>query len=179
MESPADAALAPCRNCGAVPLAQTPLPRFCAQCGQERTLHPPTVIEFVHEFVGHYVALEGPLWRTLGLLVARPGRLTREYLAGRRRRYVLPLRLYLSASFLFFVVLKLIPSAVDEVATRQVDGTPVAAVAGVASAARDGIAHSSRRAGARTRTRTLARRRCASATATRPATRHAHPSRAG
>ena len=85
----------------------TPAPlKFCPECGQETTLHPPTLGEFLHEFVGHYVALEGQLWRTLGLLLARPGRLTREYLDGRRRRYVLPLRLYLTASFVFFLVLK-------------------------------------------------------------------------
>ena len=92
-----------CRNCG----TQAPL-KFCPACGQETTLHPPTLGEFLHEFVGHYVALEGTLWRTLGLLICRPGRLTREYLDGRRRRYVLPLRLYLTASFLFFLVLKLV-----------------------------------------------------------------------
>lgn len=28
-------------------------------------MHPPTFGEFVHEFVGHYVALEGALWRTM------------------------------------------------------------------------------------------------------------------
>jgi hypothetical protein len=124
MHAESVAGLAPCRNCGAVPVAQTPPPRYCARCGQEATLHPPTLGEFLHEFVGHYVALEGPLWRSLALLFARPGRLTSEYLAGRRRRYVLPLRLYLSASFLFFVVLKLIPSAVDEVTVTQAGRTP-------------------------------------------------------
>jgi hypothetical protein len=93
-----------CRNCG----EQAPL-KFCPECGQETTLHPPTLGEFLHEFVGHYVALEGTLWRTLGVLLRRPGRLTREYLDGRRRKYVLPLRLYLTASFLFFLVLKLMP----------------------------------------------------------------------
>ncbi len=93
-----------CRNCG----SQAPL-NFCPECGQETTLHPPTLGEFLHEFVGHYVALEGALWRTLGMLLMKPGRLTREYLDGRRRRYVLPLRLYLTASFLFFLVLKLTP----------------------------------------------------------------------
>ena len=94
-----------CRNCG----EQAPL-KFCPECGQETTLHPPTLGEFLHEFVGHYVALEGALWRTLRLLVAKPGRLTREYLDGRRRKYVLPLRLYLTCSFLFFLVVKLTPS---------------------------------------------------------------------
>lgn len=96
-----------CANCGAdLPLTQSL--RFCPHCGQETTLHPPSFWEFVHEFVGHYVALEGALWRTLALLLLKPGRLTREYFAGRRRRYVLPLRLYLSASFVFFVLVKLL-----------------------------------------------------------------------
>jgi hypothetical protein len=100
-----------CRNCGADFAALEPPPLYCSQCGQDTTLHPPSLREFLHEFVGHYVALEGPLWRTLGLLLTRPGRLTQEYLAGRRRRYVLPLRLYLTASFLFFVIAKVLPGA--------------------------------------------------------------------
>lgn len=94
-----------CRNCG----TEAPL-SFCAACGQETALHPPTLGEFVHEFVGHYIALEGALWRTLHRLLLRPGRLTTEYLAGRRRRYVLPLRIFLTASFVFFLTLKLLPA---------------------------------------------------------------------
>ena len=109
-----------CRNCG----AQAPL-EFCPACGQETTLHPPTLGEFLHEFVGHYVALEGTLWRTLGLLLLRPGRLTREYLDGRRRRYVLPLRLYLTASFVFFLVLKLVAGSLPAATTMLVDGRPM------------------------------------------------------
>jgi hypothetical protein len=104
MTSPA---LTRCANCGA-DLPLTGALRFCPHCGQETALHPPSFWEFVHEFVGHYVALEGALWRTLALLLLKPGRLTREYFAGRRRRYVLPLRLYLSASFVFFVLVKLL-----------------------------------------------------------------------
>ena len=106
-----------CRNCG----TQAPL-NFCPECGQETALHPPSLVEFLHEFVGHYVALEGTLWRTLWLLVRRPGRLTREYLDGRRRRYVLPLRLYLTASFLFFLALKLVAGSVFHGVDVQVAG---------------------------------------------------------
>jgi len=122
-----------CRNCG------TPAPlNFCPACGQETTLHPPTLGEFLHEFVGHYVALEGSLWRTLGLLLCRPGRLTREYLDGRRRRYVLPLRLYLTASFLFFLVLKLVAGTITPGMKVLVDGRDMAVAeyrAEIASAA--------------------------------------------
>jgi hypothetical protein len=88
-----------CRNCGA-PTGG----RFCADCGQTTALHPPTVREFVHEFITHSVALEGALWRTLVALLIFPGRLTVEYFAGRRARYIAPLRLYLTASLILFAV---------------------------------------------------------------------------
>ena len=60
----------------------------------------------MHEFIGHYVALEGKLWKSLGLLLFRPGRLSLEYIKGRRVRYVQPLRMYLTFSLIFFAVLK-------------------------------------------------------------------------
>lgn len=90
-----------CRNCGTAVNAN-----YCPNCGQETVLHVPSAGEFLHEFVGHYVALEGKLWKSLGYLLFRPGRLTREYLDGRRVRYVLPLRLYLTFSIIFFAVFK-------------------------------------------------------------------------
>lgn len=52
------------------------------------------------------MALEGKLWRTLALLVKRPGELTRQYLHGRRVPYLEPLRLYLTLSLIFFALAK-------------------------------------------------------------------------
>jgi hypothetical protein len=92
---------AQCRNCGADASGN-----YCAHCGQETRLHMPSFMEFAHEFVGHYVALEGKLWGTFTRLLFRPGALTNEYLAGRRRRYVEPLRLYLTLSILFFALIR-------------------------------------------------------------------------
>lgn len=94
-------AVSDCPNCGANVSGN-----FCHQCGQETVLHPPSTREFLHEFIGHYVALEGKLWKSLGLLLFRPGRLTLEYIKGRRVRYVQPLRLYLTFSLIFFAVMK-------------------------------------------------------------------------
>lgn len=94
-----------CHNCGAAVSG-----KFCPECGQETTLHVASAREFLHEFIGHYVALEGKLWKTLALLVFRPGMLTAEYIAGRRARYVQPLRIYLTLSILFFALLKYGPS---------------------------------------------------------------------
>ncbi|MDL2357134.1 MAG: DUF3667 domain-containing protein, partial [Pseudomonadota bacterium] len=83
---------------------------FCAACGQETALQVASAREFLHEFIGHYIALEGKLWKTLVLLLCRPGKLTAEYIAGRRVRYVQPLRLYLTLSILFFALLRFAPA---------------------------------------------------------------------
>lgn len=61
--------------------------------------------DFSHEYFQHFVTLEGRLWRSLWMLVSQPGQLTLEFIAGRRRRYVRPLPLYLSLSFLMFLLL--------------------------------------------------------------------------
>jgi hypothetical protein len=105
----------PCPNCGQAQPQQaseiTAQHRFCAACGQPMRPHAPTFWEFVHEFVGHYISLEGHLWPTLRDLFLRPGALTMAYLRGQRTRYVLPLRLFLSASFAFFLLTNVLGDA--------------------------------------------------------------------
>ena len=105
-----DEETANCHNCGAAVSYH-----YCALCGQETKLHVPSAAEFIHEFVGHYIALEGKLWTTVRKLMLRPGFLTAEYIAGRRARYVQPLRVYLTFSILFFFVLKLAGTPVGKV----------------------------------------------------------------
>nr|WP_229521341.1 DUF3667 domain-containing protein [Massilia sp. IC2-477] len=90
-----------CKNCGA-----TTQGNYCHQCGQAAHLHVPSAREFLHEFLAHYVALEGKLWKSLALLLFKPGFLSREYIEGRRVRYLEPLRLYLSFSIIFFALVK-------------------------------------------------------------------------
>lgn len=98
-----------CLNCGTSVHGH-----FCSHCGQETANHMPSAGEFLHEFVGHYVALENKLLKTLALLLFRPGRLTRDYLDGKRARYVLPLRLYLTLSLVFFAIFKWETSGFEE-----------------------------------------------------------------
>jgi hypothetical protein len=105
MTTDASAALISCPNC-AQPLAP-PGARYCAHCGQEAHLRPPTLMEFAQQFAGNYISTEGALWRSLHLLFTRPGQLTLEYWAGRRKHYVLPLRLYLTLSVLVLMGIKL------------------------------------------------------------------------
>jgi hypothetical protein len=100
-----------CPNCGHR-LAEPALP-YCPACGQETRVQAPSLREFAQQFGGAYLSTEGALWRSLWLLLRRPGELTRQYLAGRRRHYVLPLRLYLTISVLTLLLLRTVDSTVS------------------------------------------------------------------
>jgi len=95
-----------CTNCEA-PLAE-PRPRFCPECGQDTNLNPPTLREFWSQFTDTYLAPKGAMWATLKMLLLRPGELTSQYLTGRRRQYVLPLRLFGLATLVMLVVMRVV-----------------------------------------------------------------------
>jgi hypothetical protein len=112
-----------CPNCGA-PLADPP-PRYCPDCGQETRVRAPTLGEFAQQFGGAYFSTEGALWRTLRLLLLRPGELTRQYLAGRRKHYVLPLRLYLTISLVTLLLLRTVGGGVNVEFSSNMSGRPL------------------------------------------------------
>ncbi|HEX4233985.1 MAG TPA: DUF3667 domain-containing protein [Caldimonas sp.] len=119
-----------CLNCGSG-LGQ-PRPHFCPACGQETRLRAPTLREFAQQLGGAYFSTEGALWRTLKVLLLQPGELTRQYLAGRRKHYVLPLRLYLTISLIALLGLRLSPQGDVKIqsagAPDAVAGTPLSFV---------------------------------------------------
>lgn len=93
---------AACLNCGAGLLGP-----YCSLCGQKHEPHPPTVGHLLGETFESITHADSRLWRTLRTLLARPGTLTREWLAGRRASYLPPVRLYLVLSVVFFLIIAL------------------------------------------------------------------------
>jgi len=87
-----------CDNCGAAVAG-----RYCAACGQRREAPVHSLWHFTKVAAEDLTHADSRLWRTLGALLGRPGYLTREFLAGRRARYLPPVRLYLVLSVLFFL----------------------------------------------------------------------------
>jgi hypothetical protein len=77
------------------------------------------VREFTHEALHELAHLDGKIFQTARMLLFKPGALTIEFLAGRRARYVSPIRLYLICSLLFFGVLALAPQKAFEVTARD------------------------------------------------------------
>lgn len=89
-----------CLNCRA-PLAGP----YCHQCGQQAHLHR-TIGAFLHDLLHGVLHFEGKTWRTLPLLAWKPGQLSRDYIDGKRARYVGPMALFLFSIFLMFAVLQ-------------------------------------------------------------------------
>ena len=109
---------APCANCGTVLQGA-----YCAVCGQRDEALRQPIGRFLKAAFIEFLGVDGRLWRSLGLLLFRPGRLTKAYLTGQRVRYIRPMRLYLIASLLFFFLL----SVIDPVGQVSSGGEDVSA----------------------------------------------------
>jgi Protein of unknown function (DUF3667) len=70
--------------------------KFCHLCGARRVDHHEyTLRHFFSHLVHEVTHLDSKLFGTVRVLITKPGLLVADYLAGRRRRYVSPLRLFL------------------------------------------------------------------------------------
>lgn len=88
-----------CLNCGTRLRGQ-----YCGHCGQRSRSRLISIWQLLKEAFGDLLELDSRLWRTVVPLLTRPGQLTRDYLEGRRARYMPPFRTYLVLSVIFFVV---------------------------------------------------------------------------
>jgi len=86
-----------CENCGAELQGH-----WCAQCGQPAIEYRRSFRHVVADLLNEFLNWDSKFFTTIALLILKPWRLTNEFLAGKRVRYVNPLRLYLLASILFF-----------------------------------------------------------------------------
>jgi hypothetical protein len=107
-----------CQNCGAA-LAG----RYCSACGQKADVRIVSLGQLLAEAIADLYNFDSRMWRSLGMLVLKPGRLTRLYLGGKRARYTPPFRMYVVTSLTFFLVFALVRALTppDEDASPGVD----------------------------------------------------------
>jgi hypothetical protein len=111
-ETPAVPAV--CTNCGDAQVGV-----YCARCGEKQPHHHDlTMGHLAHDVFHELVHLDSKLFRTLRDLVAQPGELTAAYFAGRKQRYIAPLRLFLTLFAVQFVAY----TAYKPVAVYSVEG---------------------------------------------------------
>ena len=88
-----------CLNCGSTLSGQ-----YCGDCGQRASSRLISIWQLLREAFGDLLEIDSRIWRTLIPLALRPGKLTRDYLEGRRARFMPPFRTYLVLSIIFFLV---------------------------------------------------------------------------
>lgn len=90
-----------CLNCGTkLELSD----QYCPGCGQLNTRKKLSFSDFFYEFFGNLISYDSRFYRTLKVLISRPGKISKEYIQGKRARYVNPFRFYLSVSIVYFIL---------------------------------------------------------------------------
>ena len=115
---------AECMNCGTA--LQGP---FCYYCGQPDKNLMRFFPVLIRELLEDSLDFDSRFMRTLKPLLFKPGKLTRDYLDGRRFRYVPPLRLYIFSSIVFFFLLAFLTADVIKIndgdVTANIDETGI------------------------------------------------------
>ncbi|MCZ4410416.1 DUF3667 domain-containing protein [Cryomorphaceae bacterium 1068] len=93
-----------CLNCGNDLKATD---QFCAQCGQRTKGAKVPLGDFIGDFFQDYFTVDSKFFKSILLLMVRPGRLTKEFNEGKRKSYIAPLRMYLFTSFIYFFLLSI------------------------------------------------------------------------
>lgn len=109
-----------CLNCNYVVESN-----FCPNCGQENSEPKQSFHYLFTHFIEDLTHYDGSFWKTVKYLLFHPGRLTREYLEGKRKKFVPPVKLYIFISFITFFIPTILPDTEEEVKTtkvKEVDG---------------------------------------------------------
>ncbi|MCZ8281830.1 MAG: DUF3667 domain-containing protein [Aquidulcibacter sp.] len=87
-----------CKNCGTMLAGD-----YCHACGQTAHVHR-SFLHVLEEVVHGITHVDSKTWRSLPMLIFRPGTMTRNYVMGHRNRYVPPATVFLGSIFAMFLV---------------------------------------------------------------------------
>jgi hypothetical protein len=118
-----------CLNCGTA--LEGP---FCHYCGQPDKNFMRFFPVLMREFLEDFLELDSRFTRTMKPLLVLPGKLTRDYLDGRRFRYTPPLRLYIFSSMLFFILAAMLAGSAITIDSSDLSDTGIGAALSVESA---------------------------------------------
>ncbi|WP_088340679.1 DUF3667 domain-containing protein [Robiginitalea sediminis] len=93
-----------CLNCGH-PLDLSD--RYCPNCSQLNSSKKLTMRDFAEEFFGSIIDYDSRLLRTMSALLLRPGRISLDYVAGKRVTYTNPFRFLLSLAIIYFLLMQM------------------------------------------------------------------------
>jgi len=89
-----------CLNCGTILQGH-----YCHNCGQENLELKENFFHMMEHAVSDYFHFDHLFFHTLKPLLFKPGKLTVEYMAGRRAQYLHPVKMYIFISIVYFLLL--------------------------------------------------------------------------
>ncbi len=91
-----------CLNCG---FPFTGQEVFCPECGQKNKNNKISFGNFIREIFAGFFSWDAKFWKTIFPLLFIPGKVSKDYIEGKRARYTNPFRFYITMSILFFLTL--------------------------------------------------------------------------
>ncbi|CAM1343976.1 DUF3667 domain-containing protein [Tenacibaculum amylolyticum] len=88
-----------CKNCGTEVTGN-----YCSHCGQRTTVDQVTFKEAFHDFYSALFSIDGPFVNTLKLLFVNPGKLFRDFLYGKRKKYYKPISFFILTTVVFVLI---------------------------------------------------------------------------
>ena len=96
-----------CLNCG---FSLGKFDRFCARCGQKNSKKKLNLSDLSREFLSSLFAYDSRVQHTFKAIFTSPGKIAKEYIAGKRVKYVNPFRFFIFIAVVFFLLVSwLIP----------------------------------------------------------------------
>jgi hypothetical protein len=89
-----------CPNCG---VSFNPEDKFCTNCGQKASLPGLSLISLIKEYIDIVFNFEYRLWISF-LHLFIPGKLSTQFFAGKRQKYLSPLRIFLISGLIHFAL---------------------------------------------------------------------------
>lgn len=108
-----------CLNCGSLLTG-----KYCAHCGQKALPKRQPMGELLSNFIASFWSFESKFFKTVRYLMSKPGLLAADYCEGKRERYYHPARMYVFISFIFFLILTLLPDQDDQNDVDYFERTP-------------------------------------------------------
>lgn len=84
--------------------------RFCSYCGQKNSSKALRLKELLLEFFSGLVSYDSRFRKSVSALACSPGKLSSEYIQGKRVGYVNPFRFFISTAIVFFLAVSWINS---------------------------------------------------------------------
>ena len=91
-----------CLNCGQPFIGNE---NFCSYCGQKNTTKKLSFTYFISNIFSGFTSYDSRFWKTFIPLLTKPGKVSKDYVEGKRARFVNPFQLYLNVSIILLFIL--------------------------------------------------------------------------